>query len=139
MKRFVISLLLILLFSTLSFGQEVTATSSQMQKVIKLHDEMMAKMPQFVPLIGQLESKMDGSEKDELYKITIADLKESNKAMADWMQGFGEKFTADEMYKGATLTDEKKQLLSEEETKVIALGEKIDTSLSNAKVVISGN
>lgn len=37
--------------------------------------------------------------------------------MMNWMQGFGERFTADEMMKGKVLSEEKKIWLHEEEKK----------------------
>lgn len=44
-------------FSSLSYAQE----PSQMQKVITTHDEIMAKIPNLVKLIGKLEPKVDST------------------------------------------------------------------------------
>lgn len=119
-------------FSLLSYTQE----ASKMEQLIATHDEVMAKMPYLVKLVGQLQPKVDDTQQGQAYQEAIAALKASNKSMMTWMQGFGERFTADEMMKGKALTAEKKRWLDEEVIKINALTKEIDTSIKNAEQLL---
>lgn len=119
-------------FSLLSHAQE----PSKMERLMDSHDEVMAKMPNLVKLVGQLQPKVDDSAKGQEYQEAIAALKASNKSMMTWMQGFGERFTADEMMKGKALTAEKKRWLDEEVIKIKALTKEINTSIKNAEQLL---
>ncbi|CAN0593892.1 unnamed protein product [Ectocarpus sp. 12 AP-2014] len=57
--------------------------------------------------------------------------------MMDWMQGFGDRFDADEILNGKDLTDEKKKWLLEEEEKVKQVKENINSSIANAEKILS--
>ena len=123
-----------LTFST--YSQDTTASNSAMQEVMTLHDEVMTLMPSTVSLIGQLESILDSSSDKAAVQNAIDGLKNANKAMSDWMQGFGTRFTAEEMYKGVPLTTEKQQWLAEEKNKVIELNQLIEQSIAQANAVL---
>ena len=119
-----------------TYSQDNTASNPSMQEVITLHDEVMTMMPTTVKLIGQLESMLDSSSNKSAVQKAIDELKNANKAMSDWMQGFGTRFTAEEMYKNAPLTSEKKQWLAEEKNKVIELNQIIEQSITQANAVL---
>lgn len=120
------------LISLLSYAQE----STQMQHVMSSHDEAMAKMPDLVRLIGKLQPQVDSTKTGQKYQTAIDGLKSSNTSMMTWMQGFGERFTADEMLKGKSLTEEKQQWLLEEKKKVNALRKEITTSIKKANKLL---
>ena len=111
--------------------------STQMQQVMTAHDEVMDKMPDLVKLIGQLQPKADTTKAGRKYQKAINNLKASNKSMMVWMQGFGERFTADEMMKGKALTEEKQIWVAEEQKKVKALRKEIDASMKKAKKLLN--
>ncbi len=100
------------------------------------HDEIMEKMPEIVQLVNQLKQNADTSNSSQQHQKAIDDLKASNQAMMTWMQGFGERFTADEMMKNKALTEEKKQWLLEEEEKVNSLRDQINTSIKRAQKLV---
>ena len=123
-----------LTFST--YSQDSSASNSAMEEVMTLHDEVMTLMPSTVRIIGQLESILDSSTDKAAVENAINGLKDANKAMSDWMQGFGTKFTAEEMYKGAPLTAMKQEWLVEEKSKVIELNQLIEQSIARANAVL---
>ena len=114
------------------YGQEPTP----MQQVITAHDEVMAKMPNLVKLINALHPKVDSTKSGQKYQAAIDDLKTSNKSMMTWMQGFGSRFTADEMLKEKALSKEKQQWLVEEKKKIETLRKEITTSIKNANKLL---
>ena len=125
-------LVLTLTFSFLGYAQEPT----QMQRVITAHDEVMDKMPHLVKLVNKLNPMVDSTEAGQRNQNAIDDLKTSNKSMMTWMQGFGERFTADEMMKGKTLSDKKKVWLNEEEKKIKALHDQINSNIKKAEKLL---
>ena len=54
----------------------------------------------------------------------------------EWMKGFGDRFESDEIMKGKKLTKEKQRFLDEEEVKVKALRDKMNTSIENAEALL---
>ena len=135
-KKLAIFLALSCALSFSTYSQDDTASNPSMQEVITLHDEVMTMMPTTVKLIGQLESMLDSSSNKSAVQKAIDELKNANKAMSDWMQGFGTRFTAEEMYKNSPLTSEKKQWLAEEKNKVIELNQIIEQSITQANAVL---
>ncbi|MFS4491692.1 hypothetical protein [Maribacter sp. 2308TA10-17] len=127
-----IFLVFTLIFSSLGYAQEAT----QMQRVITAHDEAMDKMPHLVKLVNKLNPLVDSTQVGKRNQEAIDDLKTSNKSMMNWMQGFGERFTADEMMKGKTLSDKKKVWLNEEEIKIKALHDQINSSIKKAEELL---
>jgi len=100
------------------------------------HDEVMAKMPNLVKLVGKLKPKVDSTTIGQKYQAAIDGLKAGNTSMMNWMQGFGERFTADEMMKGKALSAEKKVWLEEEELKIEELRKEIDSSIEEAEKLL---
>lgn len=101
-----------------------------MADVVTAHDEAMAKMPHLVKLIGKLQPKVDSTNTGQTYQQAIDALKSSNKSMMLWMQGFGERFTADEMMKGKIVW------LAEEEKKIEKLRKEIVSSIEKAEKLL---
>ena len=98
-----------------------------------IHDEVMPQMSTLSKLVGELKSKADSTEQGLKYAAAMEDLQDSHKAMMDWMQGFGSRFTSDEILNGAPLSEEKQEWLDEEEEKVIALKKQILESIEEAQ------
>ncbi|QWX83292.1 hypothetical protein H0I23_12630 [Cellulophaga sp. HaHaR_3_176] len=109
---------------------------SQMLQVMAVHDEVMPKMSTIGKLIGQIDDKINKEGSSEALVNAKQELKDSNKAMMDWMRGFGDRFDTDEIMKGKALTDEKKKFLDEEEIKVNALRDKMNSSIQNAEAIL---
>lgn len=108
--------------------------TTQMKEVMAVHDEVMPKMGQLGKLVGQLKGMENDSTKMGMeYQKARIDLQEANEAMMDWMQGFGNRFTPDEILNGKELPKKKQQWLDEEEEKVRALREQINSSIEKAQ------
>lgn len=135
-SRVVLALSIILLSSCRETREE-EKTSPQMDEVMAIHDEVMPKMAAIGRLVGQLKAKTDSVEGNAEYETAMKDLQEAHKAMMDWMQGFGNRFDSEEILDGKELTEEKKQWLDEEEQKVRALREQINSSIKKAEEVLS--
>lgn len=128
--HFIFICLFLVTFS--SYGQE----STPMQQVMTAHDEVMTKMPKLVKLINALQPKVDTTQSGQKHQHAINSLKSSNSSMMKWMQGFGKRFTADEMLKGKALSDEKKEWLAEENKKIEALRKEINASILKAELLL---
>ena len=63
----------------------------------------------------------------------MKELQNSHKSMMDWMQGFGSRFDADEILHGKALSPQKQEWLNEEEEKVKALRDQINSSIEMAE------
>lgn len=110
---------------------------TQMERVIEMHDALMAKMPSTVKLINQLQTAAQNAQDKEKYVLATEELRTANRAMQDWMARFGKRFDSDEMMKGKKLSAEKQVWLVEEEKKVAQLGEQIDGSMKKAKILLN--
>ncbi len=124
------------LLSFLSYSQKTEQEATQMEQVMEYHDVVMSKMPDLVKLIGKLQAKVDSTKIGQKHQAAIDNLKESNKSMMSWMEGFGKRFDAEEMMKGKELTTEKLKWLSEEEKKVKALQKEINSSMKKAEKLL---
>ncbi len=113
-----------------------TETLTQMKEVMAIHDEVMPKMGTIGKLVGELKPKIDSTETGIAYEMAMKDLQAAHKSMMDWMKGFGDRFTSDEILNGAELTEEKQMWLNEEEKKVKALKEQINSSIENAEILL---
>lgn len=111
--------------------------TKQMKEVMAIHDEVMPKMGHLGKLVGQLKPMADSLGMESPQGKAMRDLQEANRAMMDWMRGFGNTFDAEEIMKGKALTPEKKALLDEEEDKVKVVREKINTSIANAEALLA--
>lgn len=137
MKKLLI--LSVSLFSVLFFSckdHEKSQTSTQMQQVMAVHDEVMPKMSSISKLISQLDAKIQAGDSTETYIKASQDLKDANKAMFDWMKGFSDRFDREEIMNGKALSAEKQKFLDEEEAKVKALRDQMNSSISNAEAIL---
>jgi len=114
----------------------IAQDSTEMQRVMEMHDIVMDKMPALGKMVQQLKTAAQNSEDKSKYELAIEDLMASNKSMQNWMIGFGKRFDADEMMKGKELTVQKKAWLQQEKTKVIALDKEIDGSLAKSQKLL---
>ena len=137
MKKLLI--LSVSLFSVLFFSckdNEKSQTQTQMQQVMAVHDEVMPKMSSISKLISQLDAKIQAGDSTETYIKASQDLKDANKAMFDWMKGFSDRFDREEIMNGKALSAEKQKFLDEEEAKVKALRDQMNSSISNAEALL---
>lgn len=133
--------LFIVALSVLAFSckEEKKVDTTQMKKVMAIHDEVMPKMSTIGSLVGELSSKEDSTAMGLKYQDARKDLQEAHKSMMDWMKGFGDRFDYDEIHNGKELTEEKKKWLDEEEIKVNALKTQINESIEKAQKLMSKN
>jgi hypothetical protein len=110
--------------------------SSQMEEVMAIHDEVMPRMNTIGKLVEQLKPMADSTEAGQQYELAMKDLQAAHKAMMEWMRGFGNRFDSGEILDGKPLSEEKQQWLDEEEEKVKALREKINSSIARAEAVL---
>ncbi len=127
-----IIMLLTLAICTSCKKDNTVDTASKMEKVISTHDALMTKMS----VIGTLISKLNKSSDSIKNQTAVNELKASHEAMMTWMQGFGERFSYDDITNAQTLSIEKQQWLQEEEEKVNALKRKMEQSIKKAKQII---
>jgi hypothetical protein len=113
--------------------------NSQMKGVMAIHDEVMPKMGTIGKLVSQLDEKITNDASSENYVAAREDLKAAHKAMMDWMKGFGDRFDGDEILNGKALTEEKQKWLDEEEDKVKALRDQINSSIKKAEALLEEN
>ena len=135
MKQF-FPILILALFTVVSCKKNTEKEgSTQMQRVMAVHDEVMPEMKTIANLVGELQPKVDSTDQGIRYGEAVKALQDSHRAMFTWMREFGERFTSDEILNGAPLTEEKQKWLDEEEEKVIALKNQILESIQNAQAL----
>ena len=143
MKKFFSILAVVVLIGSISCKDEkkeaAKASNEQMKKVMAIHDEVMPRMSAMGSMVGELSSKEDSTEIGLQYKAARRDLQDAHKAMMDWMQGFGNRFDTDEIFNAKELTEQKQIWLDEEEEKVKALREQINSSIENAEKILELN
>ncbi|MEZ4809575.1 MAG: hypothetical protein R2819_04380 [Allomuricauda sp.] len=137
MKNF-ISLSFLVLSLTLFSCKETKKDDfpSKMEQVMAVHDEVMPKMGTLGKLVGELKSKVDTTEIGQQYETAMKDLQDAHASMMEWMGNFGNRFDSDEILNGKALSEQKQQWLDEEEEKVKALRDQINTSIENAKALL---
>ncbi len=113
--------------------------NSQMKNVMAIHDEVMPKMGTIGKLVSQLDEKITNDASSDDYVAAREELKAAHKAMMDWMKGFGDRFDGDEILNGKALTEEKQKWLDEEESKVKALKDQINSSIGQAEELLKDN
>lgn len=134
MRKFSLLLLILTIgLASCKNGEKKSEGPTQMEEVMAVHDNLMPKMSDISSLMSELETKIDSSQSSTQYQKAINDLEASHKAMMDWMKDFGAKFDVDEILKGKPLTQEKQQLLDQEQKEVDDLKKQIETSIANAK------
>lgn len=139
MKKFQAILICSVLFLSFSCKEEKKSTeeSSQMKKVMAIHDEVMPKMSTIGKLVGEIKPKVDSTEMGQDYEVAMKDLQEANRAMMDWMKDFGDRFDHEEILEGKELSEEKQQWLDEEEEKVKVVKDKINGSIERAQALLA--
>lgn len=115
---------------------EKATGNDQMKQVMAIHDEVMPKMGRLGQLVGKLKPMADSLGLESPQGKAMKDLQDANRAMMDWMQGFGDRFDPDEIMKGKALTEEKQKWLDEEELKVQEVKEKINGSIATAEALL---
>lgn len=137
MRGFVIFLALFAGLISCKQEKKTDAKSTQMEQVMAIHDEVMPKMGTLGRLVEQLNQKVDTTAMGKQYGAAMKDLQAANKSMMDWMKGFGDRFDSDEILNGKELTAQKQEWLNEEEEKVRALKEQINSSISKAEELLA--
>ena len=135
-KYATLTTLILVIFMSCKEKEKKSESLTQMKQVMAIHDEVMPKMGTIGKLVGELKPKVDSTETGIAYEMAMKDLQAAHKSMMDWMKGFGDRFTSDEILNGAELTKEKQMWLNEEEKKVIALKKQINTSIENAEKLL---
>ncbi len=137
LKTLQIPLLLIFLLVLGCKEQENTKDSDvRMQQVMEIHDEAMPRMGELSKLVGEMKSRIDSTERGQEYAEAMEELQEAHEEMMEWMQNFGDRFEPDEIINGKELSEEKKEWLLEEEEKIKAVRENINSSIEMARELL---
>ncbi|MEC3964802.1 hypothetical protein [Flagellimonas halotolerans] len=134
---FILSCAILFLSSSCKEEKKTTESTTQMEKVMAIHDEVMPKMGTIGKLVGELKPKVDSTKTGQQYEIAMKDLRDAHKTMMDWMKDFGDRFNHEEILNGKELSEEKKRWLDEEEEKVIMVKEKINGSIARAEALLA--
>ncbi len=137
MKIKIVVLLILLIAASCKQEKKVEKETTQMEEVMMIHDEVMPKMGTLAKLVAELKAKVDTTVTGKQYEVAMKDLQEANKSMMDWMMGFGNRFNSDEILEGKALSPEKQEWLNEEEEKLKALKEQINSSIRRAEVLLN--
>lgn len=135
--RFLVLCVVSITFSCKEGKKENVTTTTQMEEVMAIHDEVMPKMGTLAKYTAELKAKVDTTEIGQQYEAAMKDLQNANKSMMDWMMGFGDRFDSDEILNGKELTPQKLEWLNEEEEKVKALREQINASIEKAEQLLN--
>lgn len=111
--------------------------NTQMKEVMAIHDEVMPKMGTLGKLVGQLKPMADSLGQESVEAKAMKDLQEANRAMMDWMQGFGNRFDSEEIMNGKELSEEKQKWLKEEEEKINKVKTDINSSIEKAEKLLN--
>ncbi|GMN09774.1 hypothetical protein MTsPCn9_18170 [Croceitalea sp. MTPC9] len=134
--RTLVFILLLMIGISCKQEKKVEEGPTQMEEVMAIHDEVMPKMGTLSKLVAELKTKVDTTATGKQYETAMKDLQDANKSMMDWMMGFGDRFDSDEILEGKELSPEKQDWLDEEEEKVKALKEKINSSIERAEALL---
>lgn len=131
---------LLIAFITFSFTSckehKEEPAKNQMAEVMAIHDEVMPRMGEIAKLVGELKPMVDSTDQGQRYDAAVQELQLAHKSMMDWMQDFGNRFDPDEILHGKELTEQKQKWLDEEEQRVRALRDQINSSIENAEAVL---
>ena len=136
MKQLIFLLTILVATGSCKNEKKASEQPSQMKQVMAIHDDVMPKMSTIGKLVAELKPMVDSTETGIQYNKAMKDLQASHKSMMDWMKGFGDRFDSDEILNGKELTEQKQEWLDEEEVKVKALREQINTSIANAEALL---
>ncbi len=137
MKKQIILLLYIVFSLTYGCKEDTKHDTSQMKKVMAIHDEVMPKMSEIGPLVARLRKRVDSETGTIEDKKAMEDLQDAHSAMMNWMRSFGDKFDPDEIMNGKELSSEKQVLLDLEEKEVKIVKQKINSSIAYANKILS--
>jgi len=138
-KPLILLLIIPMLLGSCKNNEKNEINSSQMKEVMAIHDEVMPKMGTISKLVAALKPIADSTSTGIEYQKAMQDLQGAHSSMMDWMKGFGDRFDSDEILNGKELTEQKQQWLTEEEEKVKALREEINSSITNAENLLKAN
>lgn len=127
------------IFSTLIIGLALMASCNgptKMEEVMAIHDEVMPEMGTISKLVAELKPMVDSTAAGQEYEKAMKDLQAAHKSMMDWMGGFGDRFDYEEIMEGKALTKEKQKWLLEEEEKVKAMRDKVNSSITRARALL---
>lgn len=135
---FLYTSLLLLFISCNQLSKEEQEFDALMQNVIDVHDEVMPKMGEMSSLIKELETKIDSTSQGQSYAKAQQDIKDAYDYMMTWMSNFSDTFPPTDKETKTDLKEISKQmkLLKEEEVKVHALRDQINSSIENAKQLL---
>ncbi len=136
MRNYLTALFLAVVTLACKTEKKTPDSSTQMEQVMAIHDEVMPKMGKLGKLVAELKQKVDTTEQGQNYEAAMKDLQAAHESMMDWMQGFGDRFDSDEILNGKALTPQKQAWLNEEEEKVKALRQQINSSIEKAEALL---
>jgi len=137
MKKLVLAFLVAIIASCNSTDKSSEEHSSKMKEVIAIHDQVMPKMGTLARLARQLNEKMEVEGKNDEMEQAVKDLGDAKTNMMDWMRDFGGKFSADQILKGAEISDDEMKLLLEEEKEIIQVRDQILGSIERAEKLVA--
>ena len=137
MRNYLTILLLIMVPLACKTEKKAPDGPTQMEQVMAIHDEVMPKMGKLGKLVAELKEKVDTTSQGQQYQTAMKDLQAAHESMMDWMKGFGDRFDSDEILNGKALTSQKQAWLNEEEEKVKALREQINSSIAKAEELLT--
>ena len=137
MRKIILTVVVLSLLVSCKENTKTTPETNQMETVMAIHDEVMPKMGRLGKLVGELKPKVDSTEMGLQYGAAMSDLQDAHESMMTWMRDFGERFDHDEIMNGKELTAQKKEWLNEEEEKVKALREQINSSIKKAESLLN--
>lgn len=137
--RYLTTLLIVFLTLSLTSCKEhkEEPAKNQMAEVMAIHDEVMPRMGEIAKLVGELKPMVDSTAQGQKYEAAVEELQIAHKSMMDWMQNFGNRFDPDEILHGKELTEQKQEWLDEEEERVRALRDQINSSIEKAEAVLA--
>ena len=109
----------------------------RMAHVVAVHDSVMPKMSRIGELITQLKPLADSTARGQSYQKALEDLKDANRSMMEWMQGFGERFDSAEILEGKALSPEKSAWLDDEIVKVETMADQVNNSIAQAENLLA--
>ena len=140
MKKYLLILACVSIFISCKEEQkQAKEETNQMEHVMAIHDEVMPKMGKLGRLVGQLKPMADSLGAASPQAKTMRELQRANESMMDWMRGFGDRFDSEEILEGKALSPEKQLWLNEEEEKVKAVKELINTSIEKAETLLNSS
>ncbi len=131
-------LIILLLAGVLSTSacRESKEAPTRMQEVMAIHDSVMPKMPEIGRLVAELKPLADSTAQGRQYQKAMEELQAAHTSMMDWMKGFGDRFDYEEIMEGKALNAEKTAWLEEEEVKVKAMAEQVNSSIAKAQSLL---